>query len=52
MIEEVNDYAMPAMMAEKALMAVHWYDEAMDKAWKALEATKDIHRAKMKEFGS
>ena len=56
-MEEINDYAMPTMMAEKALRAVHWaacsrkYDEALDEARKAIEATKDIYRAlaRMKE---
>ena len=53
----MDDYAMPTMMAENALKALHWaacsrkYDEALDESWKALEACKEIYRAlaKMKE---
>ena len=53
----MDDYAMPTMMAENALKALHWaackrqYDEALDEAWKAMEACKDIYRAlaRMKE---
>jgi hypothetical protein len=55
--EKMDDYAMPTMMAENALKALHWaackrqYDEALDEAWKAMEACKDVYRAlaKMKE---
>ncbi len=53
----IEDYAMPTMVAENALKALHWaacsrkYDEALDESWKALEACKEIYRAlaKMKE---